>query len=877
MSSIQKHILSNGLTVLVHPLHTIPKVAVQLWYEVGSKDEKDGERGLAHLLEHMIFKGTDILSESDINLIAHKLSGNCNAFTGHDYTGYLFDFPKQNWKIALPLLANCMRKCTFKEDLLNAELKAVIQELKMYKDDYQTSLCEQMLSALFKEHPYHYPIIGYKQDLWGINQQGLLAFYAKHYVPNNATLVIVGDIDVQEAITLAEQAFNAIPADPNYHRDTYKYVPDMRAHSVIIKRDVQQPILMYAWVVPGLKAKQSHIIDAVRWIFGEGKGSRLFKKIVDEKELATDLQVDLYEMFDQSVFFIHIDPVDETVIDTISQIIKDELDLLHKNGVQEHELQRACKQSLMEHLSLFENNQKLAYEIGASFLATKNEKSLEEYPALQKKIDRKTVDQFFKEYLRGSIMSKGAVLPLNEREMADWLALQEQSDKEDERILSRKIRESTVECGVYVEQVIAQEAASFKYPRADKSTLSNGLMLVTHSNKQTPKIDLMLDLKVRHFYDPEDKEGLINFMSTMLLEGTERYTDQELADAAESRGMGIDVRAGMLTISTLKEDFEFALHLLDQLVTQATFPEKSIEKIRSQIDADIAQLWDSPTEFVAQLARKELYKYHPYHKNILGSEESIKKIKRSDLINAYKKYSTPLGARLAIIGDLEGINVNAVVQKMLGNWQGASVPDLEFPQLPTVTKKDLNTSMNRDQTVLCFAGHSVSRLDPRFDALLLFDQIFTGGVLGSMSSYLFQLREQTGLFYTIGGSLVAGADEQPGMVFLRTIVSNDRLDEAERLIEQAIIECKKRINDLDIEHARNALVNSLVDHFESNYSMAEAFLFLDRFGLPADYFDNRLKNLKLMSNGQIKSAVEEILDPNRLIRLRIGRLAFKNR
>jgi zinc protease len=875
VNQIKKHVLSNRLNVLVYPLKTIPKVAIQLWYEVGSKDEKDGQRGLAHLLEHMIFKGTDILSESDINLIAHKLSGNCNAFTSHDYTGYLFDFPKQNWKIALPLLANCMRKCTFKEDLLNAELKAVIQELKMYKDDYQSTLCEQMITTLFKEHPYHYPIIGYKQDLWSITQQGLLNFYAKHYVPNNATLVIVGDVEFEETIDLAQKAFGQIPADANYKHDIYNYFPDMRSHTVVIKRDIQQPMVMYAWVVPGLKAKQSHIIDAIRWILGEGKGSRLYKKIVDEQKLATDLQVDLYEMFDQSVFFIHVDPVDQAVIETITQTIATELDLLHKNGINEYELQRAQKQSLMEHLSLFENNMKLAYEIGSTFLSSKNENAVAEYPILQKQIDEQTIDQFIKHYLRSSLMSKGMVLPLDEQELKDWLMLQQQSDKEDERILSRKIRESTVECGIYVEKVVAEEAAHFAYPRAKISELSNGLKLLTHSNKQTPKIDLILDLKVRHFYDPEDKQGLINFMSMMLLEGTEQYPDDNLADAAESRGIGIDIRAGMISISVLKEDFEFALHLLHQLVAKATFPEKSIEKIKGQNDADIAQYWDSPTEFVAQSARSAVYKDHPYHKNILGSKDSIKKINHQDLVTAYKKYSSPYGARLAIVGDLEGINVETIVQNVLGNWQGSDVPDLEFPPLQEISKKDLNISFNRDQTVLCFAGKSVSRFDKQFDALLLFDQIFTGGVLGSMSSYLFQLREQTGLFYTIGGSLVAGADEQPGLVFVRTIVSNDRLQEAERLIEKAMIDCQKLLADVDIEHARNALVNSLVDHFESNYNIAEAFLFLDRFKLPADYFDHRLKTLKAITKNDIEAAVKEILDPSRLIRIRIGRIPLK--
>jgi zinc protease len=874
VNQIQKHTLSNGLTVLIYPVRTIPKVAIQLWYEVGSKDEKDGERGLAHLLEHMIFKGTDILSESDINLISHKLSGNCNAFTGHDYTGYLFDFPKQNWHVALPLLANCMRNCTFKEDLLNAELKAVIQELKMYKDDYQTSLCEQMISGMFADHPYHYPIIGYKQDLWSINRQGLHSFYSKHYVPNNATLIIVGDVDTGDALARAQDAFQSIPAAHNHSREQWPVSKDIKAHQTILKRDVQQPVALYAWMVPGLKQNKSHIIDCVRWILGEGKGSRLYKKLVDELELATDLQVDLYDLFDQSVLFVHVDPIDHESIPLIKKHIEDEIAKLQQEGFTEHEFERACKQSLMEYLSLFENNQKLAYEIGKTYLSTKNEKNLFEYSSLlEERKFKEEVHDFIKKYLRVSIMNTGLILSLNEQEQADWLALQELSDKEDERILSRKVRESTVECGVYVESVVAKESAPFEYPHARKDKLDNGLVVLSHSTPQTPKIDIMLDLKVRHFYDPDNKEGLINFMSAMLLEGTQRYSDQQLADAAESRGMGIDVRAGMITISTLKEDFEFALNLLHEIIARSTFPEKNIEKVRGQLDSDIAQFWDNPSEFVAQLARSEIYQSHPYCKNLLGDQKSIKGITRKELIDAYKKYCTPVGARLAIVGDLEGIDISGIVTRSLGQWSGPVVMDQNFPQLSPVKKKDFKTTINRDQTVLCFAGLSVKRLDDDFDALLLFDQVFTGGVLGSMSSYLFQLREQTGLFYTIGGSLVAGADEQPGMVYIRTVVSNDRLKEAEQMIEKAIVECTLKIQEHDIAHARNALVNSLVDHFESNNSMAEAFLFIDRFGISPDYFKNRLERLKSIRTADIEAAVKKVLDPNKLVRFKIGRVA----
>lgn len=873
MEKVHKKILNNGLTVLVYPLHTIPKVAVQLWYGVGSKDEKDGQRGLAHLLEHMIFKGTSVLSESDINMISHKLSGNCNAFTSHDYTGYLFDFPKQNWHHSLPLLADCMRNCTFKEDLLNAELKAVIQELKMYKDDYKTSLAEEMLSAIFQDHPYHYPIIGYKQDLWNITREGLLDFYRHHYVPNNATLIIVGDVDVDNALNLATAAFDSINASPQYKKEQFPFAKDMCRRTVTMRRDVQQPSLAYAWIVPGLKQQKNYIIDIASWILGEGKGSRLYRKLVDERELATDLQVDLYELFDANVLFLNIDPIDEESIEQIEAIIAKEVDALAHEKASEQEIMRAYKQAQMEHISLFEGNQKIAYELGKIYLATHDENALFGYPILNVEQLKHDLQSFFKEYIRTSVMHKGALLPFIETQQEEWLALQEQADKLDEKILSRKVRESTVECGVFVEQIVASEPTLFVYPKATKNSLSNGLEVLEYSRNIGPKIDLVLDLKMRNFYDPEDKQGLLNFMMEMLEEGTQDYTEQELADAAEARGISINVQTGLIGISLLKEDFEFGLSLLKQLLCKATFPEKSLSKVRQQIASEIDSYWDTPTEFAGQLARDTMYgKDHPYHKNLFGTKQTISKITREDLLNAYKKYICPQQASLAVVGDLQDVAVMALIQKYLGDWQGKAIEDLSYPNLPTIQQKEVVYPINRDQTVLCFTGKSISRLDPEYDSLLLFDQVLTGGVLGSMSSFLFKLREQTGLFYTIGGSIIAGADEQPGLVFIKTIVSNDRLEQAEKLIAHTLDQAKDMITQEDLDHARNAIINSMVDNFESNDTTAQALLFISRFNLKPTYFDDRIVTLKKITLEEVKNNVSQILDSKKLLRIKVGRV-----
>ncbi len=264
VTSVFKKVFDNGLTLLVIPRSDIPKVSLQLWYNVGSKNEETGTRGLAHLIEHMIFKGTEKLSESDINLITHKLSGVCNAFTSNDYTGYLFDIPSQHWQEVLPIMAYCMSNCSFKQHFLNSELKAVIQELKMYNDDYLSTLIEKMISALFADHPYHYPIVGYKQDLWNVSRRQLLSFYHRFYGPNNATMVVVGDVDIEEVSAAVEKNFGAIKP-LNLKRPELHHAFDIVSQQTTIYRDIKQPLMLMAWVIPGVCERKEYLFDFGSW------------------------------------------------------------------------------------------------------------------------------------------------------------------------------------------------------------------------------------------------------------------------------------------------------------------------------------------------------------------------------------------------------------------------------------------------------------------------------------------------------------------------------------------------------------------------------------------------------------------------------------
>jgi zinc protease len=874
---VAKKVLSNGLTVLVREMHNIPKVAIQMWYNVGSKDEKTGEKGIAHLIEHMIFKGTQKLSETDINIVSHMLSGNINAFTSYDYTGYLFNLPTHHWQEALPIIADCMTNCTFKDDHLNSEMKAVIQELKMYRDDYTMSLMEDLIGTIFPDHPYHFPIIGYKQDLWSVHGADLKAFYKKHYLPNNATLVVVGDVHAQDVFDLAEKYFGSIVPNKEYKKEQFYHSKDIVSKSVTLYRDVKLPVAIMVYLVPGIKAKKEHILEVAAWVLGLGKSSRLYKKIVDELQLATSLSASYWDLFDYGLFLIDFEPKSVDDIPAIEKIINDEIASIVKHGLDDREVEMAVNQAKRKLCSMLEKTEKQAYQIGKHFVATGDENYIYNYLNSPISVLKKEVVDLFAQYLRPSVINKGIVLPLPASEHVQWDELQKLSDEEDKRILSARIRDTPLEEASYAKNVVIQEPERFDFPKPSSFELSNGVKVLYYDNQNgIEKIDLVLELKADAFYGPEAPAGLYNFVMDMLLEGTENYTATELAQEVETLGMSLNASPGFITMSMLSGDLKKGLEILTEILTKATFKPEEIEKTRAQILANIQNYWDEPSSFADQLIREQVYKNHPYSKNTMGTEKSIKSISRKDLVDFYNAYITPIEGKFAIVGDLKNYDLQELLEETVGKWAGRpAVADLEYSKLKPTQPKEIDYPINRDQVLLCYAGLSVDRMNPDYDKFLLFDQVFGGGALRSLHSRLFTLREQSGLFYTINGSLIARADKQPGMILIKTIVSLDRLQEAEHAIKNTIKTAVDSLTQEELVEARRAIINSMIDNFQTNGSIAYTFLWLDRFKFPADFFDTRNEALKKVTLDQVKEAVKHLLAVDTLATFRIGRVGDK--
>jgi zinc protease len=859
--------LANGLAVIVYPLKSIPKVMTQLWYGVGSKHEKSGEKGLAHLLEHMVFKGTNKLSESDINEITNKLSGYCNAFTSYDYTGYLFGFPTQNWHYSFEILSDCMQNCKFDPEMLNSELKAVIQELKMYKDNYGASLVEKLVTNVYAGHPYQHPIIGYKHDLFDITQEKLMAFYQKHYLPNNASLVVVGDVDPEQVFVEAEKHFGHIPAKP-HTVEKFNIVDDLEALEIKLFRDVKVPLVLASFKIPACTPKLVYISDLLCWIIANGRGSRLYRRLI-ETRLASQVSASFYDMFDGGMFFIQVQPSED--IQIIKDVIVSELYNLVENGVSKAELMRAAKQVRSGYMDSFDDLDDLASGIGRFYLATGDpEAYFKTYNTHHDNL-RETLHDFLQNYFQPSWTTFGSVLPLDKNNLSHWAKIQEKSDLEDKQILDRKVRETEIEESVHAHSIIPAARTDFNFPEYTENNLDNGLTIISYRRTVSSKIEIIIELPLKHDSDPEGLEGLANITAEMILEGTTRFTHEQLVDEIESRGISLRSSAGYLTASFLKEDFEIILEILKDIIYQPLLNEASLDKIKNKIFIQLESYWDNPVQFVDQLVREVIYRGHPYRKNLLGSKESIELITVEDVKKYWQMCYNPKGAKISLVGDLP-TDFLKTVSDYFADWCSVETALPVYPNLAKSHEEDILYPIKRDQVVVEFAAPSIERLHPDFDYILMFEQVLTGGALGAMSSWFFQLREQTGLFYTISGSLIAGAGSQPGMIAVKTILSLDRLEEGITAIKNLILGGAEDMSEEELRQAKDAVINSLPDYFESNEQIASTFLYLKRQGLDKDFFSKRAAKIEAIKLVEVKAAVKRLLDNNPLLTVKVGRV-----
>ncbi len=406
-------ILSNGMKVLFLENHKAPIVSFQVWYRAGSRNENWGKTGLAHLMEHLMFKGTEKVSGADFTQTIEKNGGEFNAFTSSDYAAYFETLSSDRIQVALDLESDRMKNLVLSEQDFETERKVVMEERRMRTDDNpQAYLLEQLNAAAYQTQPYHWPPVGWSEDIARITLGDVRNFYRKYYDPANAFIVVVGDFKKDDLLPRLEKTFGVIPKGPPPESTHYEDPPQTGGRTILVERPSQLASIIVGYHVPTVRSPDGCVLDVISSILSEAKSSRLYEHLVTDRALVLEADSDYSLLsFDPGLFYVSATLMPGKKTDEVEEAITLELEGLKNVPVGDVELEKAKNQLEASFVfmqdSLFNQGMLLAeYEIAVGWRA------FDEYIPSIRKVTPEDIQRVARLYFVSRNRTSGAILPV---------------------------------------------------------------------------------------------------------------------------------------------------------------------------------------------------------------------------------------------------------------------------------------------------------------------------------------------------------------------------------------------------------------------------------------------------------------------------------
>ncbi len=410
---VTEKVLPNGLKVLLKEEHKAPVVTFQIWYKVGSRNERIGKTGMSHLLEHMMFKGTKLNGPKTFSQTVQRNGGNDNAFTSKDYTAYFENFAADRIAVSLELESDRMQNLLIEPKEYLSEREVVKEERRMrYEDDPVSAMIEQMMSVAFSAHPYQWPVIGWMEDIKSITRDELYNHYRSYYVPNNATIVVVGDFETKSLLPQIEKYFGGIPRGQTAPAVSAVEPKHLGERRVTVKKQAELPAVFAGYNVPTLKHADSYALEVLQGVLSSGKSSRLYKSLVYEKQIALYAGGDYDNVSaDPNLFYLYAGVMPGKTTEEVEKALYTEIDKFKNEPVTDEELQKAKNQIaagfIMGQDSIFYQAMLLGqFESVASW------KLLDKYVDNIRSVSKEDVMRVAKEYFTEDNRTVGILVPL---------------------------------------------------------------------------------------------------------------------------------------------------------------------------------------------------------------------------------------------------------------------------------------------------------------------------------------------------------------------------------------------------------------------------------------------------------------------------------
>ena len=748
--TVQQLQLENGLQLVWEEDHRQPLIAIDVRIKGGLRGE--GRRvgtGITHFIEHMLFKGTPSRPPGTIEQEVRRYGGTINAFTSMDSTGVSLFVEAASLRPALELVADILQHAIFDQREFDKERAVIISEIQMNLDDPERRLQRLFWNRHYLEHPYRHPILGYRPLLERLTVADLADFYAAQYQPQNIVIACVGDLQGRVVVQDVQAVFGAWPrglADPGQQVEPAE-PPAASAKDITEELAVQAAYVQLGFPSVRLADPELYPLDVLASIVGQGQSSRLYETVVRRQQLAHQVAAWNYTPFDPGIFGIGF-RTDPDKVDAATQAILRILDDVKARGVTDAELRKAKQMVSADYLFNLQTIEARAGDLAQSLLATGDPLFSRRYVAGVGTVTRQDVQAAARRYCDALRMTTAVIRPRG-------AAAAPQATQAPARTVMTK------------------------------RTLDNGVRVVIGVDRTLPIVALVAAFRGGIRVETEDSQGLSNLVASMLTKGTRRRTALQIAEAIESLGGRLEPFSGRdgfgLALQVLAQDAPQGLALLQELLTESTFPDEELDVQRRLILKELAAQDDEIFQVGGRLLRRTLFGPHPYRFVPLGDEQTVGRLTRAQCLEFVQRWLGPSNMVVALIGDVDPDAAAAQAARAFSGLLPRPVAwPAEVPEEPLAGVRDAAEHMDKEQALVMLGFRGTTHTAEDREALDVMTAILSG-----MAGRLFQsVREQHGLSYTLGAAHAPGWD--PGHVVVYAATRPAELDQVLRVLREQL-------------------------------------------------------------------------------------------
>ncbi len=853
--------LPSGLTVITEENHAAPVAALQVWVKVGSADERPDEAGLAHLHEHMLFKGTPRRAPGQIAREIEGAGGEINAWTSFDQTVYHVVVASRFLEQGLDVLGDALTSASFDPDELAREIEVVCEEIKRSEDSPSRKLSKALFAAAFQKHPYGRPVIGTEQSVRSFRRDGILQFYRRHYRADNCTLVAVGDFEPARVVALAEKLFRFAAAPALLPEVRQGEPPRAGPQARLLRSDVREGYLTLAWPAPSLADPDAPAMDALSIVLGHGEASRLYRALKRDRLLCTEAHASCYTPNDPGLTLVGLTLQPKTLREAVAEALRQTY-RLRSEEVSEEELLLAC--SLLESDAVYQREtvQGQARKLGSFETGAGGLEFEEEYfrrvaaltPQKLRAVAERRIDP--RQVVLAALLPEG-------QDGIDVDVLQKllTDAAEAERNRPRAPRSPAQAAAP---RVSVRVAGSGKTSPIVREVLPNGAVLIVKEERAVPLLAMRAVWPGGQRAEDESSAGINTLLSRLATTATARRTAEQIAREMEAMGGGCSGNSGRnsfgLRAELLSKHLANGLSLFHELLAAPAFDAQEVARETELQKQELATRDDDPSGVAFQLFQETLYQRHPYRLDVLGNAGSLAAVTGERLAAYRARHYPPAGAVLSVVGDVDPAEVRERVLALFNSTptQGGPAERPSPAPEPRVTaprRAVRRLEKAQAHLVLGFPGLRLDD-DKRFALEVL------SAVLSGQGGRLFvELRDKKSLAYTVTSFSIEGVD--PGYFAVYIACSPHKLREAAAGIRAELDQLRQAApTAVELDRARTHLVGTHAIGLQRNGARAAVYAFDECYGLGVDASARYPERIAAVGAEEVLACARTILDAN---------------